>query len=159
VLLALYERHGPGMVHRLQGMFAFAIWDRVHRRLFACRGPFGILPFYYAYSGGVLRFASQVKALRQSASVPGDPDPAGLAGFLLLGSVPEPHTCFAHIHALPAGSTLTFDERGLDIRPYRDIADCFRNPAPDLDGEMRHELLREAVAEAVDQSLVADVPV
>jgi asparagine synthase (glutamine-hydrolysing) len=159
VLLALYERHGPAMVHRLHGMFTFAIWDCVRRRLFAVRGPFGILPFYYAYTDGVLRFASQVKALRRSMAVPADPDPAGLAGFLLLGYVPEPHTCFAHIHALPAGSALTFDEHGLEIRPYRDIADSFRTPAPDLKDEARHELLREAVAGAVDQSLVADVPV
>ena len=92
VLLHLYDRHGPDMVDRLRGMFAFAIWDDRRRRLFAARDPWGILPFYYAHQHGTLRFASQVKALRCSRAVPCDADPAGQVGFLLLGYVPEPHT-------------------------------------------------------------------
>jgi asparagine synthase (glutamine-hydrolysing) len=55
VLLHLYDREGPAMVHRLRGMFSFAIWDEGRRRLFAARDPFGILPFYYALIGDTLR--------------------------------------------------------------------------------------------------------
>ena len=162
VLLHLYDRDGPAMVERLRGMFAFAIWDAPRRRLFAARDPFGILPFYYAEGsgGGTLHFASQVKALRRSPAIPTGTDPAAQVGFLLLGYVPEPHTTEAAIRTLPAGSTLTFDRNGSSQRFYCDIAAELRNPAEALPPiGARHERLREALADAVAHSLVADVPV
>ena len=162
VLLHLYDRDGPAMVERLRGMFAFAIWDAPRRRLFAARDHFGILPFYYAEDGasGTLRFASQVKALRRSRAIPAGTDPAAQVGFLLLGYVPEPHTTEAAIRALPAGTTLTFDGNGLVQRVYCDIAAELRAPAePSPSAGLRPERLREALADAVSHSLVADVPV
>ncbi len=161
VLLHLYDRDGPIMVERLRGMFAFALWDETRKRLFGARDPFGILPFYYAEGNGTLRFASQVKALRRSPAVSGELNPAAQAGFLLLGYVPEPHTTQSAIRALPAGSTLTYDGRGLTIRSYCDIAAILREAAdePPRPPEFRQNRLREALAEAIDRSLVADVPV
>jgi asparagine synthase (glutamine-hydrolysing) len=162
VLLYLYERDGPRMVERLRGMFAFALWDADRGRVFAARDPFGILPFYYCLHGGTLRFASQVKALRRSPAIPGDRDPAAAVGFLLLGYVPEPHTTQAAVRALPAGSTLSFDAGGLSVRSYCDIAALLAEPEgagrPLPPAAARVEL-REAVTGAVEQSLVADVPV
>ena len=61
VLLHLYRRDGAGLVQRLRGMFAFAIWDALERRLFLARDPHGIKPLYYAERDGVFRFASQVQ--------------------------------------------------------------------------------------------------
>jgi len=161
VLLQLYDRDGPAMVERLRGMFAFALWDEPRRRLFAARDPFGILPFYYAHRQGTLRFASQVKALRRSPAVPGNADPAGQVGFLLLGYIPEPHTTHAAIRALPAGSILTYDEHGLTIRTYCDIASVLRDAAaePPQSEQARRSRMREVLADAVSHSLVADVPV
>src|SRR4051812_42880007 len=95
VLLALYEEAGHGMVHRLRGMYAFAIWDSRNRSLFAARDPFGIKPIYYADDGRTLRFASQVKALVRGDGIRLSPDAAGHAGFFILGYVPEPHTLFS----------------------------------------------------------------
>ena len=63
VLLHLYARDGAEMVHRLRGMFAFAIWDEARRGLFLARDPYGIKPLYTANDGWTFRFASQVKAL------------------------------------------------------------------------------------------------
>jgi asparagine synthase (glutamine-hydrolysing) len=159
VLLHLYDRHGPDMVDRLRGMFAFAIWDDRRRRLFAARDPWGILPFYYAHQRGTLRFASQVKALRCSRAVPCDADPAAQVGFLLLGYVPEPHTLHASIRSLPAGSILSYDQHGLAIQNYCDIADLLREAAASPRTRPRLSGLREALADAVSHSLVADVPV
>ena len=62
-LLHLYARDGIEMVHRLRGMFAFAIWDQQRRGLFLARDPYGIKPLYTANDGWTFRFASQVKAL------------------------------------------------------------------------------------------------
>src|SRR5262249_60586486 len=93
------------MVHRLRGMFAFAIWDEARRGVLLARDPYGIKPLYTANDGWTLRFASQVKALLAGRGVSRDPEPAGAVGFELFGSVPEPFTLYRDIPALPAGHT------------------------------------------------------
>src|SRR5229473_3334840 len=90
VLLHLYAAKGAAMVQDLRGMFAFALWDARKRGLLLVRDPYGIKPLYYADDGWTLRFASQVKALVAGGAVSREPDPAGIVGFHLLGSVPEP---------------------------------------------------------------------
>ena len=112
VLLHLYARSGPTMVHRLRGMFAFAIWDDRSGELFLARDPYGIKPLYTANDGWTFRFASQVKALLAGGRVSRDPEPAGLVGFYLFGSVPEPFTLYREIRALPAGHTQIVDAGG-----------------------------------------------
>ena len=160
VLLQLYARDGPEMVRQLRGMFAFVLWDEPRRRLVAARDPFGILPLYYAQSRGGLRLASQVRALRRSPAISSEPDPAGQAGFLLLGYVPEPHSCFAAIRAVPAGAVLTYGEEGLAIGSVTDVLDVLRTARAEPMGDAaRLALLREGVRDAVEHSLVADVPV
>jgi asparagine synthase (glutamine-hydrolysing) len=105
VLLHLYASCGPAMVHRLRGMFAFAIWDDRSGELFLARDPYGIKPLYTANDGWTFRFASQVKALLAGGQVSREPEPAGLVGFYLFGAVPEPFTLYRGIRALPAGHT------------------------------------------------------
>ncbi len=112
VLLHLYASCGPAMVHRLRGMFAFAIWDDRAGELFLARDPYGIKPLYTANDGWTFRFASQVKALLAGGRISRDPEPAGLAGFYLFGSVPEPFTLYREIRALPAGHTQIVDAGG-----------------------------------------------
>ena len=85
VLLALFAREGERMLPRLRGMFAFAIWDTQTRELFLARDPYGIKPLYYTRTKNGLLFASQVKALLASGLVSTEHEPAGLAGFYLLG--------------------------------------------------------------------------
>src|SRR5713101_4225511 len=95
-LLHLYARHGSAMVHRLRGMFAFAIWDEIRRELFLARDPYGIKPLYTANDGWTFRFASQVKALLAGGRISRNPEPAGIAGFHLFGSVPEQFTLYCY---------------------------------------------------------------
>ena len=106
VLLALYAREGAAMLRRLRGMFGLALWDEAEQTLLLARDPLGVKPLYYAVEGGVLRFASQVKALEAGGAVSRAVEPAGLAGFLLWGSVPEPWTIRRGVRALPAGHGL-----------------------------------------------------
>ncbi len=89
VILALFARYGEAMLPRLQGMFAFVIWDTKKRRAFAARDPYGIKPLYLARVDGGLALASQVKALLATGLVERAPDPKGQIGFWMLGSVPE----------------------------------------------------------------------
>src|SRR5258708_29961229 len=162
VLLLLYARHGAAMVTRLRGMFAFAIWDERRRRLFAARDHFGIRPFYYAEAGGVLHFASQVKALKAGGGLDLTPDPAGHVGFFLFGYVPEPFTLYREIRALPAGHTLTVDEGGVRLSRYFDIAAELAEAAtrpPPTDPTERRRLIHDALLDSVKHHLEADVPV
>ena len=113
ILLHLYHRYGTAMFSRLRGMYALALWDEAKQGLLLARDPLGIKPLYYADDGGILRVASQVKALVASGGVKTEPSPAGNVGFFLWGCVPEPHTLYRHIHAVEAGSTLWVDSDGV----------------------------------------------
>ena len=156
VLLALYAREGDGFVARLHGMFAFTLWDEGAGRLLLARDPFGIKPLYYADGGGTLRVASTVTALLAGGRVDTAPDPAGHAGFFLLGSIPEPHTLYKGISALPAGHTMAATAKGAEPpRPYFSVADVLRRAAPGHGSPPLAAALRESVA----RHMVADVPV
>lgn len=164
VLLHLYAEKGGAMVRDLRGMFAFAIWDGRKRELFLARDPYGIKPLYYADDGNTFRFASQVKALLAGGAVSRQLDPAGLIGFHVFGSVPEPLTHIRAISALPAGHTMVVTGAGLQnpVR-YHDIATVYRDneahaKAP-LRGAERLERARSALLDSVRHHLVADVPV
>src|SRR5712691_628603 len=162
VLLHLYAAKGPALVHDLRGMFAFALWDAEQRGLLLARDPYGIKPLYYADDGWTLRFASQVKALVAGGRVSRDPEPAGWAGFLLFGSVPEPYTIYQEVRALPAGTTLSVDARGPgEPRRYFSIAEALQTAERSTSAPPRDlgERMRAALRESVRHHLVADVPV
>ncbi len=162
VLLNLYADRGPDLVHALRGMYAFAIWDENKRGLLLARDPFGIKPLYYADDGNTFRFASQVKALLRSQKIDTRPNPAGHVGLFLWGSVPEPHTLYKGIHALPAGSTLWVSGSGSrQPAPFFNIAEALSaaHAARPVSREEGLEHLRAALLDSVRHHLVADVPV
>ena len=150
VLLALWAREGERALARLRGMYAFAIWDEVEKSLTLTRDPFGIKPLYWEIGdSNRFRFASQVRAL-EAAGASRQVDPAGLVGFLLWGSVPEPWTIRRSIRALPAGHLLTVRD-GVVGEP-RPAA----RPAPPPDDRAS---VTEALEASVEAHLVSDVPV
>ena len=167
VLLQLYEERGDAMVEALRGMFAFGLWDSRRRRLLLARDPLGIKPLYYADDGWSLRFASQAKALLASGAVTGEPDAAGIVGFHLFGSVPEPFTVWRNIRAVPAGATVVVDATGPHApRAYYDVAaalarraEAARVSVSGSGANGAREALRAAVQDSVRHHLVADVPV
>lgn len=162
VLLQLYAEYGDAMVGRLRGMFAFGLWDLRQRRLLLARDPLGIKPLYWADDGWTLRFASQAKALLAGGAVSNDPDPAGIVGFHLFGSVPEPFTVWRGIHTLPAGTTLVVDAAGPGAsRRYYDVAAALvtRAGGATVDPADARRQLAAAVHDSVRHHLVADVPV
>ncbi|SEN79632.1 asparagine synthase (glutamine-hydrolysing) [Rhodospirillales bacterium URHD0017] len=161
VLLQLYADCGADMVKKLRGMFAFGLWDSEKRTLLLARDALGIKPLYWADDGWTVRFASQAKALLAGGRVGRDPDSAGIVGFHLFGSVPEPFTVWREVHTLPAGTTLTIDASGpQSAKRYYDVAAALaeRASAGHGDGDARR-LLADAVRDSVRHHLVADVPV
>lgn len=160
VLLALFAEKGEAMLRHLEGMFAFVIWDRMEKKAFAARDPYGIKPLYIANTPNGIILASQVKALQATGSISRELSPEGVIRFWLLGSVPEPYTWYRDISALPAGQAAWIQD-GKVIRQWtwRDIGDAWRQaPVP-----ARHDsvglLVRDAVRESVQRHLVSDVPV
>jgi asparagine synthase (glutamine-hydrolysing) len=147
VILALFARDGAPGLSRLRGMFALAIWDAKERRLLLARDPNGVKPLYYSQDGAHFRFASQVKALLAGGEIARRVDPAGLCGFLLWGSVPEPWTIYSSIRAVPAGHFLTVGTGGVG-EP---------TALPRLPGASA--VFSTAVEESVVAHLVSDVPV
>ena len=162
VLLQLYADRGPAMVEALRGMFAFGLWDSRQRKLLLARDPLGIRPLYYADDGWTVRFASTAKALLAGGAVSRDPDPAGIVGFHLFGSVPEPFTVWQDIKSVPAGATLTVDASGPHApRSYYDVASALvmRAGTTARDSNGARGQLSDAVHDSVRHHLVADVPV
>lgn len=162
VILALFAAEGEAMLPKLHGMFAFVIWDRLTQRAFAARDPYGIKPLYRASLPPGVLLASQVKAIRATGLVSREPDLRGQAGFWMLGSVPEPHTWYRDIQAVPAGHCLWIEDGQVTHqRCWQDIGDAWRQadhtpvpPAPEV-----REHVRQALRETVARHLVADVPV
>ncbi len=163
VLLHLYDLYGTGMVERLRGMYALAIWDRDRRTMFFARDPFGIKPLYYTDDGRTLRFASQVKALFAGGGIDTAPEPAADVGFLMWGSVPEPFTLYKAVRALPAGHWMQVRQgEALVIRRFHSIAAVLaqaEDQSSPADDTARLDYLRACIADTVKHHMVADVPV
>jgi asparagine synthase (glutamine-hydrolysing) len=163
VVLRMYRKLGAAMLPRLRGMFALAIWDARTNMLFLARDPYGIKPLYYATDGRIFRFASQAKALLAGGRVSASRDPAGVAGFLLRGHVPEPFTIYEDIRMLPAGTWMTVTRDGpSEPRPYFSIAAVLRDAVNEqrrYSDQERAAIIAEGVRESVRYHLVSDVPV
>ena len=157
VILRLYERFGPSMLKKLRGMYAFVIWDECNQELFLARDPYGIKPLYYYDDGHCIRVASQVKSLLHFQGLDTTPSPEGHVGFFLFGNIPEPHTLYKMIKAVPAGHWMRLNKDGLfSEKQYFDISKSLLDA-----GESVHRSydLRELICDSLDHHFVSDVPV
>src|SRR5437867_2699288 len=160
VLLQLYADRGMAMLDSLRGMYAFAIWDGRKKGLFLARDPYGIKPLYYADDGKTFRVASQVKALVAGGNIDTTPNPAGHAGFFLWGHVPDPHTLYRGIRAVPAGTSVWI-ERGKSRREagFCSVPGIFAETAYTNGRGSRKDAIRDALHDSIRRHLIADVPV
>lgn len=163
VLVHGYEESGlEGLLERLRGMFAFALYDprpyplSLTPRLFLARDRLGKKPLYYTCQNGVLLFASELKALLASGLIERRLNPAAVMAYLTLGSVPAPLTMIEGVKALPPGCFLTFQDGKLELKPYWQLA--FEEDSSLTEAEAL-EQVRSLLKEAVRLRLVADVPV
>jgi asparagine synthase (glutamine-hydrolysing) len=157
VLLQLYATAGESMLARLNGMFAFAVYDRDRGRLFCARDHMGIKPLYYANQGGRFAFASELKALAAASFLERRLDRASLFHYASLMYVPGEATILEGIRRLPAGHALTYR---LDDGSVR--IDRWYRPALRPNAELARDpkrLLRTALAAAVRRWTLSDVPV
>ena len=162
VILAAYRVWGEECLPRLRGMFAFALWDALRRRLLLARDPLGIKPLYYYSAEKSFLFASEVRTLLQTGLVPRKVDPAGVLSYLAFGSVYEPGTIVEGVRAVPAGHVLTVEKGSVSAREYWNLL----HPAAGRVGEVERardgadtERLPAILRDAVLSHLVSDVPV
>ena len=152
----LYEDEGIEFVRRLNGIFAFALWDSRAGKLFLARDPVGVKPLVYAASGNRLAFGSEAKAVLASGIVTADLNPVSLHLTMNLRYIPGAETLFAGIHRLGPGEILEIAANGWHVRPspgWDWVPDPSRSEDEWLSG------IREHVAAAVRRQLLSDVPV
>jgi asparagine synthase (glutamine-hydrolysing) len=156
VLPHLYEEDGPAFVQRLEGMFAFALWDSARERLVLARDRLGKKPLVWTrLRDGTLAFASEVKALLRLPDVRRDVDLDAVDAYLALQYVPGDRTGFAGIHRIPPGHVLVAEGESERIERYWTPAPAALSPRDD---EEWLQLVRETVRGAVEERLVSDVP-
>src|SRR2546422_2833299 len=153
VVLAAYERWGSACLDRLNGMFAFAIWDRASRSLFAARDRLGIKPFYWAETKSALLFASEVKGILASGLVAAEPDTPGIHNPWHYPSAPR--TGFRRIQKLPAGHWLTWRDGRTTVKRWWSIEPCI-DPISESQAE---EELAHLIDDAVRMQMISDVPI
>ena len=160
VILHGYEAWGDRVVERLRGMFAFAVLDQrpASNQLFIARDRLGIKPVYYARTAEGFVFASEIGGTRASGMIGREIDPAGLAGFLMMGSVPNPLSIYREIRALEPGCALTVP---LDRPAEPSIARYWSMPVDQSSPASYDDAVEEIRAlleESVRIRLVSDVP-
>ncbi len=156
VLLTAYMAWGEQSVDRLNGIFAFAIWNSRSESLFVARDRLGVKPLFYAEKNGSFLFASEIKGLLAHNSVSRRVAADGLAEVFALGPSRTPgHGVFHDIQELRAGHYLIHDRHGTSVKPYWQL-----KAAPHEDDADTTALnIRSLLQDAVERQLVADVPV
>jgi asparagine synthase (glutamine-hydrolysing) len=155
VLVHAYEQWGTAMLDRLNGQFAFAIYDRRTETVFLARDRFGVRPLFYSIAGGDLWFASEMKALFAGGEVHAEPDPVGLDQVFTFWAARPPRTVFRGVQSLEPGCFAVWKDGQLRHGRYYelDYPEAAEEPADAVPG------LRALLASSVGLRLRSDVPV
>lgn len=150
-----YEEYGFDCLQRLNGMFAFAIWDANKKQLFLARDRTGKKPLYYWQNEGVFLFASEIKALLAFPAVEPEVNFQALDGYLTFRFVPTPETMFKGVFSLPAAHAMTVDAAGIRCWRYWQLKENIST------GTEAYFIARtrEVIRQAVQERLISDVPI
>ena len=121
VLLLLFKHYREKCLEKLNGQFAFAIWDTKKKELFLGRDRMGIRPLYYYREGDLLVFGSEIKCLMESGHVKAEPDPESLNRVFTFWTIPSPGTLFKGVKELPPGHYMVVREQHTEIKPYWEL--------------------------------------
>ena len=154
VIVHAYEEYGVDCPKYFNGMFAFALWDEIKKRLLLARDHLGIKPLYYWLGQNSIIFGSELKSIILHPGVVREVNLEALDQFLTLEYIPTPNTIYKNVYKLPPGHRLIFQDGHHRIEKYWDI--------PDLDTPQREEEIQEVLLELVDgavrMQLMSDVP-
>lgn len=154
-VLRAYAEWGADCLSRMNGIFAFAVWDEAARSLFLARDRIGVKPFYYTLYNGALYFASEIKGLL-SCGVPAELDAEGVREIMLLGpAIPCGSGVFKGVFELKPAECAVYDEHGLRKHIYWDYG-CEGGTSESFDEVKEH--VRSLVTDAITRQTVSDVP-
>ena len=154
-LVHLYEAHGDDFLHRLNGMFAIALWDGRRKKLLLARDRAGIKPLYFSRANGRLLFASEIKALLAHPDTPREPDYRALYHYFSFKNIPSPWSAFAGIEQLRPGERVIFEQGALRRETWWSLR---FNEDPQMDDAMAAARIRELLEDSVRLRMRADVP-
>src|SRR5215470_505569 len=156
VLLAVIEAWGWESLGRLNGMFAFAVWDNRERTLTLVRDHVGIKPLYYAHVGGGFVFGSEIKAILASKLIKARVNAEALHQFLTFLWAPDPHTLFEGIKTVPPGHYLQYQNNEVRLTQWWDVSFA------QIDDQQSDSWWQEQVLETLDRvvklEMISDVP-
>lgn len=155
-LLHGYEEYDKGLLDRIRGMFAFAIWDDTKKKLFAARDFFGIKPFYYAVIDGCFVFASEIKCILEFPGYEKKVNEEALEQYLSFQYSALGETFFEGIYKLVPGSCLTYEDKILKISKY---FDPMLFPDPQTGEEEMERKLDEVIEDSIRYHMVSDVEI
>lgn len=156
VILRLYEREGVDCVKQLRGMFAFAIWDEPRDRLMLARDRIGKKPLVYAYGGGQLAWASEIRSLLKIPALSKEIDLDAIDLYLGLQYIPSPWTAYKSIRKLPPAQYLLVERGNIRLEKYWELPTKTNDTS--LSFEEAKKILREKIMESTKLRMVSDVP-
>ena len=158
-LIHAYEEWGLGCLHRIEGMFAFALWDGRSRQLFLVRDRIGIKPLYYTAQAGQVIFGSEIKAILAHPDVPREVSYPAVYHYLTFLTPPAPLTMFDGIYKVPAGCYLEVSQTGqLQANEYWDLADVPQDEASTTDEGACVDHIRDLLRHSIGKRMMSDVP-
>lgn len=158
MILAAYKEWGKECVHRFNGMFAFALWDKTKKELFIARDRLGIKPVYYYRNGNTLIFASEIRSLLASDLVPRQIDTRSLTDYFSYQTVHAPQTILKDVLMLMPGHHMTISDGKVTTEKYWGIVEntSFASKGKKYD-EVCDDILKLLTA-SVKRRLISDVP-
>jgi asparagine synthase (glutamine-hydrolysing) len=159
VIVHLYEEFGESAFDRLDGIFAFAIWDANTKQIWLVRDRLGIKPLYYCDLDGRLVFGSELKVLLAHPGLKREVNPVSLNEYLSFEYVPTPNTILKGVNRLPPGHFLLGTEDGISINSYWEFSLDQSENHPPVDWRDYAAGLRRVLGDTVRRELVSDVPV
>ena len=153
VILHGFQEWGSKLPEKLRGMFAFVIWDKNNKTLFAARDHFGIKPFYYYEENNNFMFASEIKALLEHPNFVKELNKELIIPYLTFGYTPGEDTLFKGVKSLKPGHTLTYKEGKISINRY------FRLTFKEEDNKDIIDKIGETMKDSVNHHLISDVEI
>jgi asparagine synthase (glutamine-hydrolysing) len=155
VILALYARDGKKMLDKINGQFAFAIWDKINESLFIARDRIGKKPLYYHQIDNDIVFASELKALLCLKQIPRNIRLDAVHDFFAYQYIPDPKTIFENIYKLEPGHYLEIDKNGISKHQYWDIS--FSQQSQSSEAQLKTEL-QAMIKQCTTSRMISDVP-
>jgi len=154
-LIHLYEEYGKDVVHKINGMFAFVIWDNHKQQLLVARDRLGIKPLHYYLDGKKLLFGSEIKSILKHPNVDASIDLEAISDYFSYMSIPAPKTVYKNIRKLKPGHLMVIKSSNIQIEQYWDLK--YQTPQKKSDKEYIDEFTA-LFEDAVEKRMLSDVP-